>query len=329
MKSFKTFFGLLKDAYNSWNANDPWAKGAIIAYYALFSLPSLLIIVVTLAGYFFGQKDVQDRITNQISGFIGPEAAKSIENMITNAALDDNSTLAIVFGVGILLFAATGVFFQLKKAMNNIWGVAEKKENFLRMLLDRAISFGMVLVIGFLLLLSMIISAVVTFLGETIEEEFPSAITAAGLEGINYSISFVIITLLFAAIFKILPDVVIKWKTTLYGAALTTVFFLIGEYLISLYFGQSNPGSVYGGASSVVLILLWVNYICLIMFFGAEFTVQYALHKNDHIIPNRFGQPYILHELKRLEEKKFKYGEDREILDHLRELRQQQKESKS
>lgn len=317
MRRLKTFWRLLVKAYKSWITNDPWAESAIIAYYTIFSLPSLLIIVVTIAGYFFGREAVQGRIKDQIGDFIGNDAATAVENMISSAWVNNNSTWAVIFGVAILLFGATGVFFRLKIAMNNIWNVAAKKENFGRMVMDRLISFGMVLAIGFLLLLALLISAAVTFLKDYIESSAP-VITSFGLELVKYLLSFVFITFLFGAIFKLLPDVVVKWKITLLGASLTTTLFLIGEFLISYYFGQSDPGSVYGGASSIILILLWVNYTCLILFFGAEFTVQYALYKNESIRPNRFGQPAIYKEIERLHSKKVKLAEDYRILERLK-----------
>lgn len=317
MKKIKRFFRLIKKTYFSWNNNDPFAESAIIAYYTLFSLPSLMIILVSIAGYFFGREAVQGRITDQIGDFIGTEAARAIENMITNAALTDNSTWAVIFGVAMLLFGATGVFFRLKIAMNKIWNVAAIDQTFLRLVIDRLISFGMVLAIGFLLLLSLVISAAVKVFGEYIEDTAPE-ISVIGLEIFNYVISFFFITIFFAAIFKLLPDIRIKWRITLYGAALTTVLFLIGEFLISYYFGQSNPGSVYGGASAIVLILLWVNYTCLIMFFGAEYTVQYALFKNERIRPNKFSEPAIFREIEKLEKKNVKLKEDHQVLKRLR-----------
>ncbi len=309
MNRLKTFWNLTKKAYESWNSNDPWARSAIIAYYTLFSLPSLLIIVVSIAGYFFGREAVQGRITGQIAEFIGEDSATIIENMISNAALSSNSTLAVIFGVFMLVFGATGVFFQLKKAMNNIWNVAEKKETYFRMFMDRVISFGMILIIGFLMLLGLIVSASIRMLSDYIESYAP-VLTALGLDLVNSLLSLVFITLLFGSIFKLLPDIKIRWKVTLYGAALTTVLFLIGEYLIGIYFGRTDPASVYGGASSMVLILLWVNYTCLIMFFGAEFTVQYALYKKEKITTTEFSEPAIHQELEKLEEKKAKLKDD-------------------
>lgn len=315
-RKIKVFWNLLQNAYGSWNRNDPWARSATIAYYALFSLPSLLIIVVTIAGYFFGRKAVQGRITEEIGGFIGTEAAQAIENMVANAALDQSSTWAVMFGFAFLIFGATGVFFQLKAAMNNIWNIAVKKVTVKRIVINRIISLGMVLVLGLLLLISLVISTILRVLNEYLASISP-AITSFLINIADFLISFTIIMSLFAAIFKWLPDVKLRWKTTYLGAMLTTFLFLIAEYIISFYFGQSNPGSIYGGASSVVLILLWVYYTCLIVFFGAEFTVQYALYKREKVEPNEYAEPAIYQELERLEQKRGQLIDEKRILDTL------------
>ena len=311
------FWRLLRATYFSWNRNDPWARSATIAYYALFSLPSLLIIVVNTAGYFFGREAVQGRITSQIEDFIGSDSAQAVEDMVANAALSQSSTLALIFGLGFLVFGATGVFFQLKAAMNNIWNVAAKKDTFLRMIINRVISFGMVMVVGLLLLISLVISALIAAVKDYLSFIAPG-VTVFMIRTLDFVISFGIITSLFAAIFKWLPDVKLRWKTTYLGAFLTTVLFLIGEYVISFYFGQSDPGSVYGGASSVVLILLWVYYTCLIVFYGAEFTVQYALYKNEKVEPNKYAEPAIYQELEQLEKKKGQVLDEKRIIDTLR-----------
>lgn len=316
-RKLQVFWKLLMAAYFNWNRNEPWARSATIAYYALFSLPSLLIIVVSIAGYFFGRQDVQLRITQEIGEFIGVEAAQAIENMVANAALTEGSTFAIIFGVLFLIFGATGVFFQLKAAMNNIWNVAAKKNTVWRVVINRIISFGMVMVVGLLMLVALIISTVLTFVSEYMAEYAP-AVTQILVKIADFLISFTIITSLFAAIFKWLPDVKIKWRTTYYGAMLTTLLFLIGEYIIRFYFGQSNPGSVYGGASSVILILLWVYYTCLILFFGAEFTLQYALHKKEKVEPNEHAEPAIYQELEKLEQRRGQLLDEKRIIDTLR-----------
>lgn len=330
-RKLSSFWSLLKQSYFSWNRNDPWARSATIAYYALFSLPSLLIIVVTVAGYFFGKEAVQGRITQEIGEFIGVEAADAIEGMVANAALNQSSTWAVIFGFAFLIFGATGVFFQLKAAMNNIWNIAVKKNTVKRIVINRIISLGMVFVLGLLLLISLVISAVLAAIKDYVASIEP-AVTTFLMEVLNFALSFGIIMSLFAAIFKWLPDVKLKWKTTYLGAMLTTCLFLIAEYLIGFYFGQSNPGSVYGGASSVVLILLWVYYTCLIVFFGAEFTVQYALHKKDKVEPNEYAEPAIYQELERLEQKRGQLVDEKRILDtlqsHVDEEEERQKQRK-
>ena len=316
-KSIKIFFKLFKKAYVNWNKNEPYARSATIAYYALFSLPSLLIIVVSIAGYFFGREAVRGRLINEIGGVVGQETAGSIEKMIENAWLSQDSTFAIIFGIAVLIFGATGVFFQLKIAMNNIWNVAAKKANFGRLVLDRVISLGMVFVIGLLLLIALVISAILKAFSDKIEEFFPN-ITKFVIVLADFALSLFFITTLFAMIFKLLPDIKIRLRTTYTGAALTTILFLIGEYLISFYFGQSEPASVYGGASSVVMILLWVYYTCLILFFGAEFTVQYALLKKEKVEPNRFGEPAIYQEMEKLEQRRVQLKEEKHIIDRLK-----------
>ncbi len=316
-KNIKIILKLLKKSYGSWEKNGAYAKSATIAYYALFSLPSLLIIVVNIAGYFFGRKAVQGRLTGEISEFIGEDTASAVESMIENAALSKDSTLALIFGFSMLIFGATGVFFQLKIAMNNIWNVAAKKTNFLRLVLDRVISLGMVFVLGLLLLIAMVISALLKMIAGEVKNFFPD-ITGFVIYIVNYVISFLIITTLFAAIFKLLPDIKIRIRTTYVGAALTAVLFLLGESAISFYFGQSSPGSVYGGASSVVLILLWVYFTCLILFFGAEFTVHYALLRKEKVVPNRFGEPAIYQEMEKLEQRKMELQDEKHILDRLK-----------
>lgn len=325
----KIFFKLFKKSYISWNKNEPYARSATIAYYALFSLPSLLIIVVSISEYFFGREAVRGRLMGEISEFIGQDTADAIENMIENAALSQDSTWAVILGFAMLIFGATGVFFQLKIAMNNIWNVAAKKSDFLRLVLDRIISLGMVLVIGLLLLITLVISTVLQIIADRIALFIPN-ITEVVIKLGNFALSFFFITTLFAMIFKLLPDIKIRLRTTVMGASLTTILFLLGEYLISFYFGQSEPASVYGGASSVVLILLWVYYTCLILFFGAEFTVQYALLKKEKVEPNRFGEPAIYQEMEKLEQRRIQLKEEKHIIDRLRshlDLEEKQKKN--
>ncbi|MGB7393893.1 MAG: YihY/virulence factor BrkB family protein [Pricia sp.] len=289
LRKLKVFWSLIKKTAAAWNDNDPFGKSAVISYYTLFSLPSLLMIVAWTAGLILGPDAVQGKIANKIGGLIGEGASQAIEGMIANAAVSDGSTFTVVIGVSMLLFGATGVFVRLKLAMNDVWKVESKKTVWLQTLIDRLVSFGMILVLGFLFLVSLVLSALLNVVSTYIQDIAP---TIAGIAASVFSflLTFVVITGLFAALFKLLPDIKIRWKTTLSGAALTTMLFLVGEYLLGYYFTQSNPTSVYGGASSVVLIMLWVYYTCLILFFGAEFTARYAHYIDEKVGPNEKGQ---------------------------------------
>lgn len=304
------FFRLLKDTYLSWDKNDPWAKSAVIAYYALFSLPSLLIITVHFAGIFFGRDAVEGRITGEIGGLIGQESAELIQAMIINSALSESSVLFIIFGIGVLIFGATGVFFQLQKALNDIWSVRAKKNTFLDTLKRRVISFGMVLAIGLLLLISLVITTAINALSDLIGNYYTD-LSSQLVQILNFIFSQIIITALFATIFTLLPDVKIKWKTNLIGAFMTSMLFLAGKYLIGFYFAASDPASVYGAAGSLVLILLWVYYTCLILFLGAEFTVNWALLRNIKIEPSSNATLSYELEMQELREYKRKVEEDK------------------
>ncbi|PKA96494.1 membrane protein [Flavobacteriaceae bacterium MAR_2009_75] len=290
LEKLKLFWSLLKKTGLSWVDNDPFGNSAIVAYYALFSLPSLLMLVAWIAGSIYGVEAVRGKIVDKIGGLIGEGVSEAIEGMIANASLNEGSTITVVIGVGMLLFGATGVFVRLKKAMNDIWNVESKKTVWLQMLRDRVISFGMVLVLGFLFLISLVLSVVLKALSTYISAFAPDiAVVIATF--FSLLLPFCVITGLFAALFRLLPDIHIRWKTTFLGAALTTVLFLLGEYMLGYYFSTSDPTSVYGGASSVVLILLWVYYTCLIMFFGSEFTFQYANHIEEKVEPNENALP--------------------------------------
>lgn len=289
IKKLKTFGSLLKQTAIAWNDSDPFGKSAVISYYTLFSLPSLLMIVAWIAGDIFAVDAATGRIAETLGGIIGEGATQAIEGMISNASVNDGSTFTIIIGVSMLIFGATGVFVRLKMAMNQIWEVVSKKAAWLQTLIDRLISFGMILVLGFLFLVSLLLSATLTVISRYIGT-FAPTIAEVAASAFSLLLTFVVITGLFAALFKLLPDIKIRWKTTLLGASLTTVLFLVGEYLLGYYFTNSNPTSVYGGASTVVLIMLWVYYTCLILFFGAEFTAKYAHYIDEKVGPNEKGE---------------------------------------
>ncbi|MCF8714461.1 YihY/virulence factor BrkB family protein [Joostella atrarenae] len=282
--NIKTSIKIIKETFLRWLDLDPFAKSAVIAYYTLFSLPSLLLIVIWVTSIFFGRDAVQGRVTQELSSLIGYDTAKAIEGMISSASIDSNSTMNIIISSATLVFGATGVFFQLQKTLNTIFEAEEDNSTFKKMVVDRLISFGMIMAIGFLLIISLMVSAVISVLNNYVENYYPQAATII-VSGLNFTVSLVVITVLFGAIYRFLPNKRIKWKTALIGASVTTLLFLLGKTAIGYYFGQASPASVYGGASSVVLILLWVYYTGLIFFMGAEFTMVYSEYRRDKRIP--------------------------------------------
>lgn len=286
-KISKDIWYLTKETFEEWSNDDAFQLSAVIAYYAIFSIPALLVIVITTAGVIFGQDAVQGEISRQIAEFVGQDAAKFIENTIQSSSEYGNKWYAIGLSVATLIFGATGVFYQLQKVLNRIWQVEPVPQNaFLSMLKSRAMSLGMILAVGFLLLISLLLTSLLSALSNWMAQFLPDLLTDFFWIG-DFILSFAVITTLFALIYKMLPDVEIEWRTVWVGAAVTTVLFLIGKFALGFYFGQTNPASAYGAAGSMVLVLLWVNYSCLIMLFGAEFTQVYGRYYGHRIFPSK------------------------------------------
>lgn len=271
---------LIAETYKAWMADDPFRLSAIVAYYAVLSLPALLVIIVNLVGSIWGIEIVQGQLTDEFSMALGKDAALSIEQIITETRNSEKNTLSTIIGIATLLFGATGVFYQLKVSLNEIWKIKPKPNaKIWKVITDRVLSFAFILVIGFLLLISFIVTAAISALNNFIREALPDVLVYAAYV-LDFSLSLGIISILFALMFKYLPDAKIKWKTVWIGAILTAILFVIGKLLLGIYFGQADPGSTYGAAGTIVLVLLWVSYSSLILFFGAEFTYVYA---------NRYG----------------------------------------
>jgi membrane protein len=276
-KKIKDAPELLKTSYTEWMKENPFDLGATVAYYAIFSLPALLIIFVTAASVFFEREAVQGQIVGQIGGMIGKDSAKQVQDMIANASKTGNSVVATIIGVITLLFGATGVFLSLQDALNKVWDVQinPKKSGIMRLIKVRATSFGIILTIGFLLLVSLVISSLLEALSGWIMTILPDFMLVV-FQVVNFLIAFGITTVLFAILFKYLPDAKIQWRSVWVGALLTTFLFTLAKIGLSFYFGKSNPGSTYGAAGSLILMLLWVSYSSIIVFFGAQFTKVYA-----------------------------------------------------
>jgi len=277
---------LLYETYKQWMDDEPFRLSAIVAYYAVLSLPALLIIILNVVGSIWGTEIVQGELTNEFTAALGKDTALAIESMIAESSNQKRNTISSIIGIGTLLFGATGVFYQLKISLNEIWGIKPDQKAFLkRIVIDRARSFAFILVIGFLLLISFILTTAVTALSNVISSQLPEIFIFLAYT-IDTIVSLGIITLLFALMFRYLPDSKVRWKTVWIGALLTAVLFVLGKLLLSLYFAQMEPGSTYGAAGSIVLILLWVSYSCLILFFGAEFTNVYAERYGHGIQPS-------------------------------------------
>lgn len=263
------------DAYNSWENDNAWGMGAALAFYAIFSLAPLLLIVIVIASTVFGRAAAQGQIVSEIQGIIGPSGAKAIQTMIVNTSQMHSTTWATIVGAAMLIMGSTGVFVQLRGSLDTIFHAKGKPIGTIKAYVkDRLISFGMILTIGFLLLISLILSAAISGFNIYLSNLLP------GLEGalriIDFVVSFVVITILFALIFKYLPNAKIRWRVIWVGAAVTSFLFTVGKFLIGLYLGKSGLSSVFGAASSLVVILLGAYYSSLIMLYGAEFIKCYS-----------------------------------------------------
>ncbi len=271
----KATWTLLKETYQEWSEDKAPRLGAALAYYTLFSIAPLLIIVIAIVGFALGQQAAQGEVVDQIGGWVGKDSARAIQKMIESTREPTSGIVATVVGVLTLLFGATGVFSQLKDALNTMWDVTEKpRGGIMGFIIDRVFAFLMVLVIGFLLLIFLILSAGISALSNYLNGLLPGF--SYVLQILNFIISFATITLLFAVIYRILPDTNIAWGDVWIGAAVTSLLFTIGKTLIGFYLGHVSAGSAYGAAGSLVVLLIWIYYSAQIFFFGAEFTQVYA-----------------------------------------------------
>jgi membrane protein len=275
MYSFKQYKDITISAINQWQEDKGSQMGAALAFYSLLSIGPLLLIAIAIAGLVFGKEAASAQIVGQIKGLIGEQSAEAIQTILANNQNKDSGILATLIGLATLLFSASAVFAQLQDSLNVIWKAkARKGHAFLYMLRERFISFSMVLGTGFLMLTSLLISAILAALGKYFVGWLPSL--APLLEIINIVVSFGIALLLFAMIFKMIPDVKIDWKDVWLGAFITALLFTIGKFLIGLYLGRSGISSAYGAAGSFIVLSLWVYYSSQIVFLGAEFTQSYA-----------------------------------------------------
>jgi membrane protein len=287
----KSLWNFLKDIAMQWLEDGPFQLAAALSYYTLFSLAPILIIAIAVAGLFFGHEAATNQIVHTLQSLVGQESAKAIQEMIQNASSKPKTgIISTVLGVGVLIFGAGGVVSQLQSSLDRIWGVTSKPgRGIWSFMWERFVSLAMVLGVGFLLLVSLVITTILTHLTLYIGSLIGGAAIIAYL--LDIVVSFGFVTILFAMIYKFLPDVRIQWKDVWIGAALTSFLFTLGKFLIGLYLGTSGVTSSFGAAGSLITVLLWVYYSALIFFFGAEFTQIYASRYGSGVVPAENAVP--------------------------------------
>jgi membrane protein len=271
---------LIKDTVTNFIDDNALSRGASIAYYTLFAIAPVLLIIVAIAGLALGHDAAEGAIVNQLGGLMGEATAKAIEEMIKSAADRSSGVIASIIGIGALILAATGVFGEVQSSLNAVWKAKARSSTLSRLVRARLASLGLVLTSGFLLTVSLAVSAALQGLSKYLEGLFPES--ELTLHVFDFLISTALLSAMFAAIYKVLPDKPITWRDVAIGAVVTTLLFDAGKYLIALYIGQSNIASSYGAAGGLIVLLLWIYYTAQIFLFGAEFSHAYAQRFGSH-----------------------------------------------
>ena len=295
----KPFFKIAKATLMGFLDDKGMKLSAALAYYTIFALAPLLLLLISLAGIFLGKDAIQGKVFEELNGLIGASAALQIQDMIKAIELSDKSTFALVIGIFTLFIGATSIFGEIQDSINIIWKVkAKPKKGWLKLLKNRLLSSSIIVSLGFLLIVSLIANGVILALMDRLSRFLPDmTVWIANIS--NTAITFIVITVLFGAIFKVLPDVKIKWKDVRTGAIFTACLFLIGRFLIGLYISTTATGSTFGAAGSLIVVLVWIYYTAVILYLGAEFTQVYAEYKGHHIEPADFAVAVIQKELEK------------------------------
>jgi membrane protein len=286
MKKARSIWKAFKMAGIGFLEDNAFKLSASLSYYTVFALGPLLVMIISLAGIFFGREAVEGRVYTQLNGLVGNDAALQIQDIIRNIQSSQLGTAGAIIGGIILFIGATGVFTEMQDSINYIWSVkAKPKKGWLKYLTNRLLSFSLIVGISFILLVSLLVNAILNLLSDKLIRLLPSY-TVEIFHIVNSVIIIFVISGLFTVIFKVLPDAVIAWKDAIIGAVFTALLFLLGKFLINYYIGRSNLGVTYGTAASIVIILTWVYYSSIILYFGAEFTKMYAIQAGSGIHPN-------------------------------------------
>ncbi|WP_090677664.1 YihY/virulence factor BrkB family protein [Myroides guanonis] len=280
---------LFKNSVMDFMDDNAMKFSAALSYYTIFALPPLIILIISLSGFFFEQKEVSDYFYSQITDLIGENTAIELQAAMEKVTVNREGILPTVIGVGFLLFSASGVFAEIQSSINYMWGFAARpNKSIIRLVKNRLLSFAMIASVGFVLLVSLMLNSIVSLFYNYLASFFAEE-TLHLVNILNNILVFSIITLLFALIFKTLPNGKIRWKDTFVGAAFTAILFMIGKFGIGLYLGTTAQSSLYGAAGSIIIMLIWVYYSAMILYFGAEFTKNYALLYGEKIKPGDYS----------------------------------------
>ena len=286
MNKIKFTFSLIKDSFNEFMNDNGLKLAAALSYYTVFSLAPMLLVIISVVSFFYGKEAFTGELFSQISGLVGKDAAAQLQEIIKNAEISNKSTVAATVGVVTLLIGATGVFAEIQDSINFIWSIKSKPtKSWLGYLKNRLLSFSVILTLGFLLIVSLGVNTAIDLLSSRLERYF-SEVSVIIFSGLNILLVLVVLTALFTAIFKVLPDGHVRWKECMIGAGFTAIMFAVGKFGISLYLGQQDLGATYGASASIVILLTWVYYSSIILYFGAEFTKVYAKTDGEDISPN-------------------------------------------
>jgi membrane protein len=287
--TIKGLWQILKQTFKDFADLKITRMSAALAYYTVFSIAPMLIVIITLCDIFLGRQAIEGQVYEQIRSFVGDSAALQIQELIRNATVSKDISWASVVGIIALIFAATSVFAEIQSSINLIWRLkAKPKKGWLKVLVNRLLSFSMVVSLGFILLVSFVVNAVLNLLEDRLLSMFPGMQIYIAY-ALNILLQFITISFLFGIIFKVLPDAKIHWKSVRSGAFTTALLFMLGKFAIGYYLGKSHISSSYGAAGSLVIILLWVYYSAIILYFGAAFTRVYAQHTGNHIYPTSYA----------------------------------------
>jgi membrane protein len=287
--SFSGMWEVVKKSFKGFDEDKVTKLSASLAYYTIFSMGPLLIVIISLCGLFLGKEAVEGKIYGQLAGFVGADTAEQLQQIIKNASLAGKSKLAAIVGSSMLLIASTTVFAEIQDSINGIWGLKPKpKRGWVKLLQNRFLSFSVIVGLGFLLLVSLGVNTIVDGFSVHLSNRFPG-VAIVVFYIVNVGITLFVTTLIFGVIFKVLPDATIRWKDVIAGAITTALLFMLGKFGISFYISKSHVGSTYGAAGSLVVLLLWVYYSSIILYFGAEFTKAYAVKYGSSIYPNQYA----------------------------------------